>query len=256
MNIHMFGSKSIKSKSDLKKVNIPTGSSAHAEDIWSTGEQDALHIPILGSEAHQSQDDNHSKPELLNPFGVYISEEAKNEDVMLSSIEESKPPLLEDGSILDDICAEAELLLEELPTLEPEKALEPASEETERTEIVQEEALSEELMHAPIPTPLVEECTERVVGVYASSELYVKSLSKELALYCDAEIHCFDSSMNEAQLQDDTRINMWIVNLSDDDESELLDSILEESAEHPTLYLSGSLSKHCKKRIQAFLEEN
>ncbi len=95
-----------------------------------------------------------------------------------------------------------------------------------------------------------------LIGVYASSELYVKNLSKVLSENTRSYIYCFDSSMSEAQLQTDTAINTWIVNLSDNDESELLDTILEESAEHPTLYLSASWSKYCKSRIQAFLSEN
>ena len=234
MKLQVFGSKSLKTESDLKRVSIPTGPKAKEEEIWSLGEQDALHVPILGSGSTHSDDGCSSKPGLLNPFGVYISKDSKKENV--KSIEEEVddiPLLLEDE------------LLENEETIELKTPPESGN--------LCDDAF-ENLQQSSIPKPTVEASIDRVIGVYASSELYVKSIAKELSSYGEAEIHCFDSSMSESELRDDTKINMWVVNLSDDDEGLLLDSILELSTDYPTLYLSGSLSKHCKQRIKSFIE--
>ena len=192
MNLHLFGANSIKSKNDLQKVNIPTSAQESKEDdIWSTGEQDALHIPILGSHLAEEPLENDLSPDLLNPFGVYIAE---------SSIE-----------IIPTLCKES--------------------------------------------MPAQQESKGRV-GIYAPSQSYVNSLKQELSHLTDAPLVCLDGSMTETQMKSLGAISMWIVNLSDEDESPLLDQVLDASTECPTLYLSGSLSKHCKNKIWDFVHEN
>lgn len=229
MNLKIFGSKSIKTTSDLKKVSIPTSSAP--EQDWTLGEQDALRVPILGSRLPQDAESDSYKPDLLNPFGVCITEEAKNDSHQLSVIEtltetESLPVLeehfVEDSSEVDNIC----------------------------------DQVIESIIESPEENQAPEICKETVIGVYASSELYVKSLEKELAAYSKGKVHGFKADMVETQLKRLYDINLWIVNLSDDDESDTLDSVLELSTDHPTLYLSGSLSKHCKQRIETFLAEH
>jgi hypothetical protein len=238
MKLQMFGSKSVKNKSDLKKVSIPTSSQPKDEDIWATGEQDALHIPILGSKAIQDESDDSYKPDLLNPFGVYVSDEAKNESMMMELIENDALPILEDET-QDDSLALTEELTEEIDLCDV------AIETIDSTSIPS--ALITETTH--------DEASELIIGLYAFSELYVKSLEKELAQNSNAKILSFNSQTDLAQRENLSDVNLWIVNLSDDDESEWLDSILELSAECPSLYLSGSLTKHCKQSIHTFLEE-
>lgn len=280
MKLQMFGSRSLKSKSDLKKVSIPTGSETKKEeDIWETSELDALCVPILGSGSDQEEDEGFHKPKLLNAFGVDVANDAEGEPPVLSVVESEEIPILEEpvfNAEIDeglDAVLDEEFITDSDGTVDEDlvgdlvgKILEDVVSEVldEKFNETLNEQTAEESMIATLPSFEVEEETELlveaakevVIGVYASSELYVKSLERELSNYGDAKIHCFDSSMNEAQLRDDSAINLWIVNLSDDDESELLDSILDISADHPTLYLSGSLTKHCKNRIKEFLEEN
>lgn len=202
MNLHMFSN--IKSKGELQKVNIPTSRSSHPEDSWSTGEQDALHIPILGSGKPDEAANCAYSPDLLNPFGVDISDT----DAIITIAPEQKE----------------ELVLEQkqvhLPLLEIEAE----------------------------PLPLI--------GIYAESPEYVESLRKELERFTDIPLQCFDASTSKEAFNASNDITMWIINLSDDDESELLDDVLDASTECQTLYLSGGLSKHCKSKIWDFVHES
>lgn len=204
MNLHMFSN--IKSKGELQKVSIPTSGASHPEDKWSTGEQDALHIPILGSGGSAEAANCAYSPDLLNPFGVDTSD--ASHEVKVIPVQEK------------------ELLLE------------------------QDQA------HLPLLEVEVEAESLPLIGVYAESPEYVDSLRRELERFTDIPMHCFDSSTSKEALSSNNKITLWIINLSDDDEGELLDEVLDASTECQTLYLSGGLSKHCKNKIWDFVHES
>jgi len=187
----MFGASNVKSEGELRKVNIPLGNPG-VTDAWAMGEEDALHIPIIASQLHDSSADESYSPDLLNPFGVYMpKKESKNIPVI-------KTRLANNESI--------------------EKA---------------------------------------TIGVYAPTSIAAKTLCSELAQLTDTTIQAFDASMDEHDIESAScNFTAWIIDLSDEDESPLLDQALEASTECSTLYLSGALSKQCKQKIRSFIDEN
>jgi hypothetical protein len=224
----LFGSNNVKAKGELKSVNIPLSSSSSVE-AWDTDGEDALHVPILSSQLkHQAEDDY--EPELLNPFGVYLGDEKQatvvniNTSKLNAGIKNSGSQSVNQTIENDTTCNEAgsaTIGSTAIPTLKP---------------------------------------TTFAIGVYALNPAYSQILCEELAQLSDLPVQCLDASMEENCLKDITskgvKVGMWVVNLSDDDESALLEHVLDASTESPTLYLSGSLSKHCKQKIQDFIQES
>jgi len=184
----MFSKGNVKPQDGQKKVHIST--SDIEDDIWLTGEQDALHIPLLSAELNNESSDNQLSPNLLNPFGIYITKTKQN-----------------------------------------------------KQKFVQKPAQSN---------------SKPVIGVYALTKESTLSLQKVLvAQHPELSVLNFDSSMSNEEFKQRTCnmscSSMWIVNLSDDDESPLLGSVLESSAACSTLYLSGALSTQCKHKINDFI---
>ena len=189
----MFSAGNVKSQDVLKKAHLPT--SNPQEEIWLTGEQDALHIPLLNAELQNGSPESHPPPCLLNPFGIYI---------------------------------------------EDTKQIRP--------EITQEAESSNNSLN------------ESAIAVYTINKDSALGLQQMLAQHPDLSVQYFDASMSDEEFKtmagNINRFSMWIINLSDDDESPLLDSVLECCADANTLFLSGALSTRCKHKINDFINED
>jgi len=189
----MFSAANIKSQEVLKKAHLPS-SNTH-DEIWLTGEQDALHIPLLNAELQHGSPESQSTPDLLNPFGIYVGDTKQI-----------------------------------------------------RREITREAESSNNSLN------------KSSIAVYTINKDSSLGLQKMLAQHPDLSVQYFDASMSEEEFKIMTdninRFSMWIINLSDDDEGPLLDSVLECCADANTLFLSGALSTRCKHKINDFINEN
>jgi len=188
----MFRAGNVKSQNVLKKEHSLTPH--NQEEIWLTGEQDALHISLISTELKSGSSESQHNLNLLNPFGVYIEDTKQN-----------------------------------------------------NREIFQEVSSSNKTLK------------ESIIGVYTLNKDSALSLQKTLAEHPDLSVQYLDSTMSgkdfKAIAGNINRFSMWIINLSDD-ESPLLDSVLESSADSCTLYLSGALSTRCKQKINDFIDTN
>jgi len=99
-----------------------------------------------------------------------------------------------------------------------------------------------------------------IVGVYTPNKETSLSLQKILSQHPELTMQYFDATLSDDEFKTKTEniksFSMWIVNLSDDDESSLLDCVLNSSADSSTLFLSGALSTRCKQKINDFIKVN
>ncbi len=257
---HKFGESNVKTPEELKQVKIGSSARKRAAEVWSTDEYDALHVSILDSEIKRNEKKSTKfASNLINPFGVYDGE-------AVPLVEEP----VDDKSIATD-------LVDSVPVLTPESNSEVITVASEQAEALVElddeslDALFKEL-HSPqagevaSPTAAADNATDSkqvtgngLIGVYSPNLAFITSVQKELELLGEAWVYCFDGCQGTKALDSAPQlssIDTWVINLTDDDESEVLDTILDASADASTMYLSGSiLSKRCKQKLKDFIGE-
>lgn len=96
-----------------------------------------------------------------------------------------------------------------------------------------------------------------IVGVYSPSDSYAEKLIKTMTPE-NPTIHFIRYDDSNAQHFAETAIKAtaFIINMTDDDESELLDRLLDEHGDKSTLFLCDPLiSDKDSSKVQTFLEE-
>lgn len=98
----------------------------------------------------------------------------------------------------------------------------------------------------------------RQIGIYSPSREYCGQLTKQMTAY-GVGVQCFgyDEAHSQMNFHDLNAIDMWLVNITDDDESEVLDRVMNICTNTASLFLSETvLSKQCGKKADDFIKEN
>jgi len=94
------------------------------------------------------------------------------------------------------------------------------------------------------------------LGVYSKSAAYGHQIQTTLASY-DLNIHVFGPGNLEALLEIGDNITVWVIDLSDEEDCPVLELLLEEYGDVPSLFLSEiTPSSKCISKIMTFIQQN
>lgn len=110
----------------------------------------------------------------------------------------------------------------------------------------------------PVLDVVSEALSATIVAIYSPDDDYAKSLIDELSCHHPNLEFVRVSELNSDKLFDpNTKPSALFINMSDEDESPLLDLLLDQSDEIESLFLCDtSLSKGCYGKIEKFMKEN
>ena len=95
------------------------------------------------------------------------------------------------------------------------------------------------------------------VGIYSYSQAYCSDLCDKLnASGLDVFSFSSDKNSSEFSIKDANLMDIWLIHMTDEDESTCLESVLELGANVSSLFLfEQSLTDQCLKKVQGFMLE-
>lgn len=213
----LFGLNNVKTRDELKAVGSFKKKKRESDD-WGLDANDALFVPILASsrETHISN---------LKGYGSENRFTVRQENPYGIH---SAPEYKKEASHSNSSCSNTR---------------------KSRVQSIQQGAVSE-FVEADI-------CLQKTrVGIYSTSAEYCQIVERQFKA-CDFECNYFglSKSLGPQKLKQALSIDLWVVNLNDEDENEALNTIMDICVERTALFLVESMpTSQCLSKLHQFLE--